>query len=155
MKKNESAAIVPMHYIMMGLNEQTNGAYSEPDMLTTISVSGRQEKTALCASIAKERIAQFGPAGLARHLVKKTLANYNDGTFAWGGEGGFYETVLEAPGPVAEALRSFYYNDGEHYGWFCTGEQFIWLLVLIFGLGGGYSRGCVSGKTRSRSFCCP
>ena len=61
------------------------------------------------------------------------MTNYNDGTFAWSVEGGFYLTVLEAPNDSsAKILRDIYYYDGLYYKNYATCQQSIWITILFF-----------------------
>ena len=66
------------------------------------------------------------------HLMKKTLANFGDGTYAWGVEGGFYDvTFPDKNNTLSPFLKNLYYNTGAYYSYFATFEQFIWLSLLV------------------------
>ena len=41
-------------------------------------------------------------------MRKKALTIFNDGTFAWGFEGGFYREVFPTDNPISLILRSLY-----------------------------------------------
>lgn len=119
------------HYLMMGLNPQTDGVYSEEDVQTSTDCKNLAERTETNLRICGERMKEFGPAGFLEHWKKKILINYNDGTFAWSMEGGFYDEIYEPRNSIVSGtLREFYYNSGKYYRNFYTMEQSIWLLIL-------------------------
>lgn len=119
------------HYLMMGLNPQTNGVYSEEDVQTSMDCKDTVERRQTNLRISKERMEAFGLTGFLEHWKKKILINYNDGTFAWSMEGGFYDEIYEPRNSVISGLlREVYYNSGKYYRTFYTVEQSIWLLVL-------------------------
>ena len=89
---------------------------------------------------AFERIKDMGAAGYSRFLAKKMLTVYNDGTYAWGGEGNFFMTVFPQPNNrISAFLRNIYYTDGKYYDIFVTVKQIIWVFVMgavaVSGLG--------------------
>lgn len=125
------------HYLMMGLNDNTDGAFSYDDSIlsmTQVTVEARED---INKAITRERLEEYGPLGLARHLVKKTLVCFNDGTFAWLGEGDFiHETVGVASGDSSNFFRSYIYppespSKEVPYRLFCTIEQALWLVCLV------------------------
>ncbi len=121
------------HFFMMGLNGESNGGYYYNDVEFSLSFDTKAERNAENFRVAFERISEMGFFGLTDHLVRKSLVNFGDGTFAWGVEGNFYREVLPEPNEgVAPFLRSFYYNDGENYRFFEDSMQAVWLAVLMF-----------------------
>lgn len=120
------------HFLMMGLNEESQGMFSGDDVEYTASFDTYKEKQQANIKEVKERLSDMGFGGCMQLLAEKTLINYNDGTFAWGGEGNFYSEILEDKSmPFIEELRSFYYGDGDNYEIFMILSQLIWLAVLI------------------------
>ena len=82
----------------------------------------------------------MGIAGYLRFLAKKMLTVYNDGTYAWGGEGNFFMVVFQQPdNHIAVFLRNIYYADHKYYDIYVTVMQSIWVFVLgaaaVSGLG--------------------
>lgn len=134
------------HYLMMGLNPDDLGKYSANDFAMSHNAATRAERTALNLRVAKERIKTMGFSGVLRQLCSKTLTNYTDGTFAWGGEGLFYAYVSPEKMPFFSAFfRDIYYNqpDPEPYNFGYTGryymlwsnvEESLWMAVLLFAL---------------------
>ena len=73
----------------------------------------------------------MGAGGYLQHLIKKNLATYNDGTFAYGREGNFYASIPEENGSLDHTLRHIFYMGGTHYPILATIEHILWLFVLI------------------------
>ena len=119
------------HYLMLGLNEERTGRFSDEDVAFSRQFSTGKELTKANFSEAGRRIKSMGAAGLMRHLSEKMLVNYGNGTFSWGGEGTFYmDRKLPPNRDVSLRLRHFYYNEGLKYQVFYGGEQTLWLMVL-------------------------
>ncbi len=56
---------------------------------------------------------------------------FNDGTFAWRHEGGFFQVIYEEPNTCAAPfIRSFYYADGKNLDRFMLFEQQVWIFIL-------------------------
>ena len=78
------------HFIKMGLNSETDGGYLANDVGSSISIENKEERIIYNKQIIAQRIKDYGVTGLINHQAKKTLNNYNDGTFGWGLEGSFF-----------------------------------------------------------------
>ena len=126
------------HFFAMGMNEVDRGVYSQEDVDYSFSFETSKERTA--ANLAKgfDRIQQMGFTGFIRHLFRKLLTTYHDGTFAWGMEGGFFVQVVDNVNTrMAPFLKSIFYSDGSRYEIFKLVAQFIWIAVLIFTFASG------------------
>ena len=146
------------HYLMMGMNDQTDGIYSGNDVWF-ISLDGvyrdgdgsnpasrivtTDEITERDIPELISRLRRMGFSGTTKLLIRKSLVNFNDGVFAWSGEGNFYWSVKPAANELAEAVREIYYipdpkngvSDAESkYAYLQTVEQGVWLAVLLFSL---------------------
>ena len=135
---DRNAKIGMPHFFMMGLNESTNGIYSTEDVLYTSQFATQAERNAADLAMARERINKMGIVGLSHHLVKKTLVNYNDGTFAWGMEGTFYAELYPDKNKIFSPFcKSFFYNNeqGTHRHYLATIQHMAWLFVLAASLG--------------------
>ncbi len=120
------------HYAMMGLNDKYNGGYNQEDINYSASFNTKKERQKANLYIAKNRLKEFGFVGLVKHLTKKTLTNFGDGTFAWGAEGSFfYETYEDKNQFMSPLLKSVYYLNGSNYYVWATIEQSCWIFVLI------------------------
>ena len=118
------------HYLMMGLNNETDGSFHEPDVEFSASQPDVETRKTANRQVAGQRLKDFGVGGLAGHLLRKLLLNYNDGAFSWGAEGGFYTYARPTTGWLPDLLRAYYYSTSPTYGAFRTLQQLLWLLVL-------------------------
>ena len=134
---NEDARITASHFAMMGLNDKTDGAFLDDDVLFSMAQPNVEARKEVNKEVIRERLEAYGPLGLARHLVKKTLVCFNDGTFAWLVEGDFFhETVGVASDDSSNFFHSYIYppaNTSEEvpYRLFCSVEQTLWLVCLV------------------------
>jgi len=122
-----------LHFVMMGLNKDSNGVFSSEDERITITPETKAERTEVQMQEIRSRLERFGPMGLAQHLKKKTLTNYADGTFAWGVEGQFFNRMIEDKDSlISPMLKSIIYPDenGRMAG-FVTVCQCMWLSLIL------------------------
>lgn len=146
---NKEAEFGMSHYFMMGLNAENNGIWYESDVKFSESFSTRKERTAQNIRVAKERIEDYGVDGLVKHIEKKTLTLFNDGSFAFGVEGDFYVAKAHLNNESIKTLQSIFLSDGELYIYSLTIRQFVWLFVLCVMLFSVFSRqtDCVTRVT--------
>ena len=131
---NDELRYPMIHWAMMGLNERTNGVFAREDPEFTSSFPGIEAKKEQNMLEIKHRLSKMGKTGFMKHMTRKTLTNYNDGTFAWGKEGNFYAHLFREPIPVVSSfMRSLYYNEGSLHRYFATFQQWIWMMVLVLG----------------------
>lgn len=133
---NKDIRLTYTHYLMMGLNEETAGSYSSDDYGFSSSQPTVAERQRANLEVVKERLADYGVGGYLYFLVRKTLTNYNDGTFSWWMEGNFnmrnssrYETLL------TQRLRRLFYGGTDWNLYFGSFEHALWLGVLGLLLG--------------------
>ena len=142
-------AFGPAHYLMMGLNEESGGGYSQSDVLFSLDQPSKEARDEANWEVARQRVSDMGFVGTVELFAKKTLSNYNDGTFAWGQDQPFFPpefegymsyesyvkflSVYEAQmgNPVARALASYYWGEGRNYPVFQTVQQAVWLTTLL------------------------
>ncbi len=118
-----------LHYVMMGLNQETNGSYLYDDVALTYNA---EDKRAQQLPVIRERLENMGVQGFAEHLKKKTLTNYADGTFAWSCEGEFYrEWIADKDAHISPFLKSIIYTGGSRYPIYQTAAQCVWLVLLV------------------------
>lgn len=126
---------MPMtHWAMMGLNPKTHGAYASEDVKYTQSFASADEMKKADWKVIRERITEYGAAGMAEHLKKKTLINYADGTFAWRCEGSFFHTLFpDINSKVSGKLKDlFYYGKSPAGKLRETFVHGIWLQILFW-----------------------
>lgn len=122
-----------LHYAMLGLNEENTGMYSFEDVAYSAGFSTKEERNQGNLLKIKERLTAYGSIGLLNHWAKKTIANYGDGTFGWGGQSGgfFIEIYPEKNEHISPFLRSLYYSDGAYFQLYFSVRQACWLLMLL------------------------
>lgn len=111
------------HWVMMGL--RGNGGFSKTDSLFTKSFPNLDAKTEANLSEIGARLEKMGKTGLLKHLVKKAVWTWEDGTY-------YSSRILENYDRRC-LLHSFVLNDGRfHFPFyaFTCGLQ----LFLIFGM---------------------
>lgn len=128
------------HYFFMGLNANTDGVYDSDDVAFTFSFATNEERNKADIDAAFNRIKALGPASLFRHICRKQLVNYGDGTFAWNVEGwgdgtNSFDIYPEwAYNRMSGIIRSFINPDGEHNDFFDSSKQLIWVMIVFFQL---------------------
>lgn len=123
------------HFLKMGLNDVTDGGYYEADVLTSGQAATTTQRRQENLATVQQRLRDYGPIGLLRHQVRKTIVNYADGTFGWGLEGSFFLETHDTTNPLSRFSRSLYYEGHRLYPVFQFTMQIIWLLVLTLALG--------------------
>jgi hypothetical protein len=123
------------HFLMMGLNRNSIGDYSDDDVIFAREFATPRERDRAELKEAGHRLHEMGQKGFGQLACEKTLVNYYDGTFFWGKEGYFYKTVFpERNRHLSPFLRNLYYNrtiHGAYYPYWCTGATIVWLGVLV------------------------
>lgn len=124
------------HFVMMGLNDENDGAFNANDLIYSVKTNSTSERRDKNIAVIKERLNKFGILGYLEFLTRKALVNYGDGTFAWGSEGEFYQKIYDdRKTPISQLIKSYYYDYGDNYNKTSTLEQAIWILVIISMLG--------------------
>lgn len=123
------------HYLMMGLGNEKDGGFSDDDVNFSGTFETKKERNIGDLKEALRRVKEYKLGGLIKHKVRKSLVNFNDGTFAWSEEcedGEFYYRIYELPNEnIAPVLRSYYYEAGTNYKYFIMIKQFYWMAALI------------------------
>ena len=127
------------HYLAMGQNEAHNGTYCAEDVIEAMRIEDAGARRRTLLNKATDRVKAMGPDGLRAHLIKKTLANYADGTFSWGGDctGTDYyrEELEEKDAVISPLLRDCVdFVDGSIYPYLKTALHTLWLGVLACSL---------------------
>ncbi len=137
---SDPAHFTATHYLMMGLNDTTDGVYSHDDVDYSCNFSDVASRQQGEWAEFVRRLGELGVGGVLKLWTKKNLANYNDGTFAWLREGGFFSVVPQDGRKLTQTLRRAYYWDAQYYTGasryqtFCMVEQTVWLMVLLGGV---------------------
>ena len=129
---NEELNSGVLHMMMMGLNNERDGVWYSDDVSLSLGITNKAERREAQINTIKQRLENYGLKGLLRHTARKSLVIFNDGTFAWGVEGGFYYEIYEEKNQfICPLLRDMFYNTGVRYQTVATVEQATWLAVLI------------------------
>lgn len=123
-------AIVPAHFLNMGLNDEHDGAFYTQDCDAAMEIEGSAARTRWCLESAAGRVRAYGVPGMAGHLLRKALVNFSDGGFAWGVDFARNELPLKHEA-VSPWVRSVIYEDGTRYPILHSVEQAVWLLLLV------------------------
>ena len=119
------------HFLMMGMNPG-KGIWDSEDVAFSRSFDTARERDSANLQRAAERIGEMGPEGLAKQIIKKTLINYNDGTFAWDDEGYFRVEIRERPNDsFSSFVRDLYYADGKYHPLWKQVVHAVWVSVLF------------------------
>lgn len=125
---NTNLKMLPSHFIMMGMNKDSNGGYSQDDFTYSAKQPTSKAQQAANMKQIKQRLSNFGVVGYLSFLVHKNYLNTNDGTLGWLNEGDFFS---KPKFNHYEFLRSFFYTYGSRLRYYQTFSQLIWLGVLI------------------------
>ncbi len=143
------------HYIMMGLNPETDGVYSNDDTNFTNELP-RPERGRKNMEVARERLDEYGTAGFIRHLFRKTMINFGDGTFAWGIDGNFFagtdfcDMPYVSPNALTPHILAWIQVGAEHNALFSLIEQGMWLTILTLSLLAALPAGIVTRLIHSK-----
>ena len=128
----------PLHYAMMGLNEESTGIWNSDDVQYSASFDNLSDRQKANFKVIKERIQEKGLVGLLLFEYKKLIMNYNDGTFFFGKEGGAMLWKSDAPNHTAsEILRYYYFRKGNKV--MNDVLQVQWLMILMMALAATWS----------------
>ena len=127
---DETRSVTPVHYFMMGLNEEYGGAYNQGDVNRSFAYSTVEERNREDMKEAVSRIKGMLPFRIFKFEAQKALTNFNDGTYAWGNEGDFYWTYYENDSKSAVFLRSLVYHIGENHDIYVAVTQGFWFVTL-------------------------
>lgn len=121
----------PLHYMMIGLNMDSRGGFNESDYFFTASISTYAEKERLIKKEIERRWNQMTPEQKREHYTAKFLYNFNDGTFAWTKEGGFFKTPSEQDNWLNDLYKEVFYSEGKYFTRYYEFAQVIWLQLLL------------------------
>lgn len=126
--KNDSISF--NHYIMMGLNNETDGSYYQEDVVNSFSYKTSSERKKYNNKTSINRLKDYGLVGLYKHLSKKTMVIYNDGTFAWNREGTFYRKIINKDNFISKHSRSLYYQNYKFSRYTYIFLHVVWIIIL-------------------------
>lgn len=125
---DENRAYSAAHYLMLGLNAQTYGVWSQSDVEYSSSFATPEERRAGNIEEWKNRVHELGIDGAAKLYAKKVIRSYSDGAFAWEEAGTFYADV-RGENDVMKAWWGIG-DKGDNVA-FRVASQIVWFAVLI------------------------
>lgn len=122
----------PAHYFMMGLNTNRQGVWAEEDFEFSKMFTTKEARTQADLERAIARLDSMQEGEYKELLKKKILITFNDGTYAWGQEGAFFNKMFAEPNDSASPmLRSYLYMGAENYEKFSYFSQIVWISLLL------------------------
>lgn len=129
------------HFLMMGMNAERLGIYSQDDVNFSASFSTKEERKSATLIEIKDRINEHGAKGLVNLAIAKVLTTYNDGSFAWTHEGYFFiETFNHGISKIRCFFENFYYRDGQYQNYFYNFVQSQWIAILFLSIFSVFSK---------------
>lgn len=125
------------HFLMMGINEETSGTFSTADFMYSNGFPNVETREQANKEEFVRRLNElWDNKRLGKFIKNKALVNFNDGTFAWNGEGGFFyisaphENILWEWFLDTMIPPNTWENKGTYYYLYRTAMQTLWLLIL-------------------------
>lgn len=129
---NPEAYIGHLHYIKMGLNNDTGGVYLHSDYLESSKYKTVEERNSFNKKKIQERLKKHNIVTYLEHLERKTMLNYNNGTFGWYWPGSYKgKDILHTPNFLTDFTKSIYYSEGNNYKDYNLFQHSNWLVILI------------------------
>ena len=136
---NDAIVIPSTHFLMMGMQEQFNeenqavtyGSWKQSDYFYTFSFNGKEEKVKAHINEIKNRLNNFGTKGYIEFLYNKANWILHDGTFYYGGEGGFVYEQPSADNKFAEVIQEYYVPTNSGYVNIAYINEGVWVVMLF------------------------
>lgn len=132
-KQNEEIQFTAVHYMMMGLNEESTGSYHSGDVAISGSVALLKDRTEKQIQVIKERLEEKGFFGYLNFLLRKMVMTFNDGTFGWGREGGYKHAVypVYSDADYVSLIQNIFIPNYMYSEYFSTYSQMVWLMIIF------------------------
>lgn len=120
------------HFLMMGINEETNGIYNHEDFLFSSSFPDVETRKEADMEIFWNRWNTLIDEGrLGSFVAQKALNNFNDGSWAWEKDGTFYVVNTEHDNSLYDWFLDIVHFEGKYYSLYLTLMQIVWLQILL------------------------
>lgn len=138
-----------LHYMKMSLNPKWAGLYSHEDFADSRKISNKKDRDSHNIAVIKDRIVEHTLESYLKFMVKKTLVNYNDGTFGWYfiAENNSDTIVAKNNTKLSEFANSLYIYKKSNYDKFYIEKQMYWLFILFM-----ITISLIKSKTDSHNF---
>lgn len=132
-EQNKEIQLTAMHYLMMGLNEDSTGSFAAGDVAISGNVPLLEDRTDKQIEVIRERLEEKGFGGYLNFLLRKMVMTFNDGTFGWGREGVYTNNVypVYSDGAYVHFVQKVFVPELEYSSYFNTYSQTIWLLIIF------------------------
>lgn len=133
---NEELAAGWQQYFLMGLNEETTGAYNSEDALFGEFQTSRSDRIQEELRRAADRLKSRGFLGSIWFYLRKLVMTFNDGTFGWNMEIYAYDLYpdnMASNTALTQRLRSIFWGNEMNYdvGGYRTLCQLVWIFSLL------------------------
>ncbi len=133
---NEELEAGWQQYFLMGLNEETTGAYYSEDALFGQFQDSRSDRIQEELRRAAGRLKDRGVWGSILFYLRKLVMTFNDGTFGWNMEIYIYDRYPDSMASntaLTQRLRSIFWSNEMNYdvGGYHTLCQLVWIFSLL------------------------
>lgn len=127
---NPEMAFSYQHYLMMGANPQSYGAFNLNDVKISAGIPDKTDRQAKDLDVALRRLQAMNADSAIHFYAVKLVTTYGDGTFGIGHEGkGFPEVPSERNLP--NSLKKLYYMENNTPSVFGSLQQLLWMILLL------------------------
>ncbi|WP_218129739.1 hypothetical protein [Bifidobacterium longum] len=127
---NPEMAFSYHHYLMMGANPQSYGAFNLNDVKISAGIPDKTDRQAKDLDVALRRLQAMNADSAIHFYAVKLVTTYGDGTFGIGHEGkGFPEVPSERNLP--NSLKKLYYMENNTPSVFGSLQQLLWMILLL------------------------
>lgn len=116
-----------VHYLVLGQSDKSDGVFNDDDYHYSVKNGMKNNFNRFWT-----RLTSRTPLEQLQFFSRKTLVNFNNGSFSWGVEGTFYDYVKPTTSKLQSTMRSIFYTPGKYYKYLLQFEHWLWLLVLFF-----------------------
>ena len=134
----EGRCVGALHYVMMGLNPESNGVYRDEDMILSASAPDPASRRAAQWERIKERVAAMDAGDWANHLTRKALSNFADAPVIWS-VGGVtcWQPVENKDDVISPFLKGLLgVENGTMFSPLFLYFECVWLALLMLALAG-------------------
>ena len=125
------------HYAMLGWNTESKGVFTIKDENFSGKYEKLKDREKANIEELKKRISEMGIGGVINQIARKTLTNYNDGTFSGVATFVYIRDEYKIQGldnNLSEFLKNVYYERGKYNQIYTQIMQCLWISILIFNM---------------------
>ena len=125
------------HYAMLGWNTESKGVFTIKDENFSGKYEKLKDREKANIEELKKRINEMGIGGVINQIARKTLTNYNDGTFSGVATFVYIRDEYRISGldnNLSEFLKNVYYERGKYNEIYTQIMQCLWISILIFNM---------------------